>query len=152
MRTFKINKIRALDGKGKTISGTIELVTSDYFLDSGEGPGKGYLFALARRGQPLERAKRLLLDVQGESDCTETGEVQVKVLYTDTFGLDHIVDGDYWDEVPEMQRFRIQDKLADEIMERAKPLLPFQREAHPYHGVAFAVSGLDELEALFPSE
>ena len=152
MRMFRINRIRALDGKGKTIAGTIEPVDSNYLLNSGEGRGKGYLFALARRGQPLERAERLLLEVQGVSAGTETNEVQVKVLYTDIFGLDRVVSGDYWDEVPELQRFRIQNKLADEIMERAKPLFPFQREPYPYQGVTFAVSELEELDALFPPE
>ena len=152
MRRFKINKIHALDGKGRTIAGTIEPAHSDYSLDSEEGNGKAYLFALARKGQSLERAESLLLEVQPASDSFESSEVQVKVLYIDIFGLDRVSSGEYWDELPQIQRFRIQDKLADEIMERAKPLFPFQREAHPYQGVTFAVSGLDELESLFPPE
>lgn len=148
MRQFTIEEIYALDGKGKTIADMIEPVHPAYCLDLGEGPGKAYLFALSRRG----RADSLRLVVTPDLDNTEPRNVRVKVLFTDTFDVERVSSGDYWDDIPELQRFRIQAKLADEIMGRAKPLFPFQRETHPYQGVTFVVSGLDELEALFLSE
>ena len=155
MRRFKIKKIRAFDEKGKPIAGTIELAHSDYSLDSGEGPGKLHLFALARRGRSLEQAKSLRLEVIPVSDTPYPKVVQVKVLYADIFGLERVSSGGYWDEVPESLRYDIQDTLADKLMDRAKPepsLFQIHREPYPYQGVAFAVSGLDELEALFPPE
>lgn len=152
MRQFTIKEIYALDGKGKAIADTIEPVHPAYCLDIAEGPGKAYLFALTRRGRAVERADSLRLVVAPALDDTDTRNVRVKVLFTDTFDVERVSSGDYWDDIPELQRFRIQAKLADQIMDRAKPLFPFQREAHPYQGVAFAVSGLDEIEALFPPE
>lgn len=160
MRRFKIKKIRAYNKKGKKIAGTIEPVHSDYWLDSGEGQGKMHLFALARQGRVLEQAHSLRLEVAAETDDGEVWkeeDVSVKVLFTDIFGPEQVTSGDYWDEVPERLRDDIQDKLADELMERAKPeirvsLFQNQRELYPYQGVTFAVSGLGELEALFPAE
>ena len=157
MRKFKINKIRAFDGKGKPIAGTIELAHSDYILDLVEGPGKLHLFALARRSQLLEQAESLRLVVEPASDYRTPRDVRVKALYTDTFGLDRVSSGDYWNDVPEPLRFDIQDKLADELMDRAQPeirvsLFQTRHERYPYQGVAFTVSELDELEALFPPE
>ena len=84
--------------------------------------------------------------------------MRVKVLYAHTFGLENVANGDYWNDVPEFLRFDIQDRLADQLMDRAQPenigiltsIAAIQRERHPYQGVVFAVSGLDELEALFP--
>ena len=152
MRQFTIKEIYALDGKGKAIADIIKPVHPAYCLDIAEGLGKAYLFALTRWGRDLERADSLRLVVAPDLDDAETRNVRVKVLFTDTFDVERVSSGDYWDDIPELQRFRIQAKLADEIMDRAKPLFPFQREAHPYQGVAFAVSELDELEALFPHE
>ena len=152
MRQFTVKEIYALDGKGKTIADMIEPVHPTYCLDLGENPGKTYLFALSRRGRDLEQADSLRLVVTPDSNDSEQKNVRVNVLFTDTFNLERVSSGDYWDDIPELQRFRIQAKLADEIMERAKPLFPFQREAHPYQGVTFAVTGLEELETLFPPE
>ena len=157
MRRFSIRKINALNSRGKSIAGTIEPVHSDFWLDLPEGESKFHLFALSRRGQALERAKTLRLEVEPVNSVRRTDSVWVKVLYAHTFGLENVADGDYWDDVPESLRFDIQDKLADELMDRAPPenitpIAAFQRERHPYQGVVFAVSGLDELEALFPSE
>lgn len=147
MRQFTVKEIQAFDGKGKFIAGTIEPVHPSYWLDSDGGEGKMYLFALARRGRALKRADSLRLVVQPEAANSATQQdVRVKVLYADSFGVEQVSDGDYWDDVPERLRFKIQNALADELMERAKPTL-FQ-----YQGVAFAVSGLDDLEALFPPE
>ena len=160
MRRFKIEKIRAYDSKGKRIAGTIEPVHTEYHLDSSKGQNKLYLFALARQGRALEKAYSLRLDVTPATDDGEIRnpeEVAAKVLFVDVFGAEQVTGGDYWDEMPERLRDDIQDRLADELMERARPeirvsLFQNQRELYPYQGVTFAVSGLDELEALFPPE
>ena len=160
MRRFSIRKINALNNRGKSIPGTIKPVHSDFWLDLPEGEGKLHLFALSRRGQALERAKTLRLEVEPARSDRRAIVVWVKVLYAHTFGLENVSDGDYWDDVPESLRFDIQDRLADELMNRAPPenvALPisigaFQRERHPYQGVVFAVSELEDLEALFPTE
>ena len=157
MRRFKVKKIRAYDGKGKKIAGTIELMHSDYWLDSGEGSGKLHLFALGRRGRELEQADALRLSVESRSDERTPHEVRVKVLYADIFGVEQVTSGDYWDDVPETLREDLQDKLADELMARAQPeirtsLFQSRRERYPYQGVVFTVSGLEELEALFAGE
>ena len=115
------------------------------------------MFGLSRRGQALERAKTLRLEVESATSDRRTNVVRVKVLYAHTFGLENVANGDYWDDVPESLRFDIQDRLADELMDRAPPekvapMAAFQRERYPYQGVMFAVSELKELEALFPSE
>ena len=157
-RRFSIRKINALNDKGRLIPGTIEPVHRDYWLDLPEGESKLHLFGLSRRGRELEQAKTLRL-VVGPSN-SEGSAVRVKVLYARTFGLENVADGDYWDEIPESLRFDIQDKLADQLMARAQPekvgvfqlISQPERERHPYQGVAFVVSGLDELEALFPEE
>ena len=160
MRRFSVRKINALNSRGKSIPGTIEPVHSDFWLDLPEGESKLHLFALSRRGQALEQAKTLRLVVEPSNSDRRTKVVQVKVLYAHTFGLENVANGDYWDDVPESLRFDIQDRLADELMDRAQPenvgvftsIGAIQRERHPYQGVVFAVSGLDELEALFPPE
>ena len=152
MRQFEVKEIYALDAKGKAVAGTIEPVHSGYWLDSDDGPGKAYLFGLVRRGRDVERAELLDLVVASSASIPEPKRVRVKVLYTDVFSVEQTSRGDYWDEVPEYHRFRIQNKIADELMDRAPPLFPFQRERHPYQGVAFAVTGLDGLDALFPPE
>ena len=160
MRRFSIRKINALNSRGKSIPGTIKPVHSDFWLDLPDGESKLHLFALSRRGQALEQAKTLRLEVEPASSDRRTSIVRVKVLYAHTFGLDNVSNGDYWDDVPESLRFDIQDRLADELMDRAPPestglaisIGGFQRERHPYQGVVFAVSELDELEALFPPE
>lgn len=160
MRRFKIEKIRAYDRKGKRIAGTIEPVHTEYRLDSCEEQGKLYLFALARQGRALEQADSLRLDVTPATDGGERGnpaDVPVKVLFADVFGAEQVTGGDYWNEMPERLRDDIQDRLADALMERARPelrvsLFQNQRELYPYHGVAFAVTELDELTALFPPE
>ena len=157
VRKFAIRKIKAYDSKGKRIAGTIEPMHTDYWLDS-EGTGKLHLFALARQGRSLEKAHSLDLEVVpaiGERDSW--ADVSVKVLFTDIFGVEQVADGDYWDELPVRLRDEIQDKLADELMDRAQPeirvsLFKQWQEPYPYQGVTFAVSELDELEALFPSE
>ena len=154
MRRFKINKINALDSKGKSIAGTIQPVHSDYWLDS-EAQGKLHLFGLARRGRSLEQAKSLRLEIIPASVNPYPQGVRVKVLHADSFGLEEVSRGDYWDEVPEQVRYDIQNTLADELMDRAKSepsLFQFQREPYPYQGVAFVVSELEELAALFPPE
>lgn len=157
MGKFTIKEIYALDKKGKHIGGIIEPLHPDHWLDSEKGPGKAYLFALARRGRELERANSLRLVVTPVSGGQASRNVRVKVLYTDTFGIDYVSSGDYWDELPEMQRFRIQAKMSEELMARAQPeirtsLFQTRHERYPFEGVAFAVSELDELEALFPPE
>ena len=156
MRRFTIREIYALDKKGKNIGGIIEPVHPEYWLDSEEGLGKAYLFALARRSRELEHADSLRLVVSPGPDDDPQREVGVKVLFTDTFGLDRVSSGDYWDEIPELQRFRVQAKLSEELMRRAQPeirtsLFQTRHERYPFEGVAFAVSELDELEALFSS-
>ena len=159
-RNFSIQKINALNEKGKAIPGTIEPVHTDYWLDSPEEEGKLYLFALSRRGRALERAGALRLVVDTMNGDRNTSTVRVKVLYADTFGVENVADGDYWDEIPESLRFDIQDELADQLMARAQPekvsfLSAFsspERERYPYQGVTFVVSELEELEALFPPE
>ena len=157
MGKFTIKEIYALDKKGKHIGGIIEPLHPDYWLDSEKGPGKAYLFALARRSRELERADSLRLVVTPDPDGKTSRNVRVKVLYTDTFDIDRVSSGDYWDELPEMQRFRIQAKMAEELMARAQPeirtsLFQTRYERYPFEGVTFAVSGLDELEALFPPD
>ena len=157
MQRFTIKEIYALDKKGKHIGGIIEPVPPDYWLDSAEGPGKAYFFALARRSRELERADSLRLVVTPGVGNGTSSNVRVKVLYTDTFDLDRVSSGEYWDEIPEIQRFRLQAKLSEELMSRAQPeirtsLFQTRRELYPFEGVTFAVSELDELEALFPSE
>lgn len=160
MRNFTIKKIRAYDAKGKRIAGTIEPVHTGYRLNPGEGQRKLHLFALSRQGRALEKAYSLLLDVASASDGKEDWsqeDVPVKVLLTDVFGVEQVTTGDYWDELPERLRDDIQDKLADELMARAypeikAPLFQIWQGRYPYQGVAFVVSGLDELEALFPDE
>lgn len=157
MRQFAIKEIYALDKKGNHIGGIIEPVYPDYWLDSEGGHGKAYLFALARRSRELERADSLRLIVAPGYEGQAQKDVRVKVLYTDTFDLDRVSRGDYWDEIPELQRFRIQAKLSEELMSRAQPeirtsLFQTRRELYPFEGVTFAVSELDELEALFPDE
>ena len=155
MRQFKINKIHALDRKGRAIAGTIELVHSGYWLDTQVEEGKMHLFALARRGRALEQAKTLCLDVSRGDDRLPDKEMRLKVLYVHIFDVDDVSSGDYWDDVPESLRWDIQDKLADELMERARSepsLFRFRWDPYPYQGVTFAVSGLDEIEALFPPE
>ena len=157
---FSIQKINALNDKGKLIPGTIEPIHTEYRLDLPEEESKLYLFALSRRGRALERAKTLRLVVNSLNGERNTSTVRVKVLYADSFGLDNVADGDYWNEIPESLRFDIQDELADQLMARAQPekigffpvLSSPERERHPYQGVTFAVSELDELEALFPPE
>ena len=146
MQQFKVKKIHALDGKGRAIAGTIEPVHPSYWLEQNGGESKMYLFALARRGRALKRADSLHLVVEPESSDSTPRDVRVKVLDADNFGVEKVSNGEYWDDVPEPLRFSIQDALADELMARASPSL-FQ-----YQGVAFTVSGLDELEALFPPE
>ena len=152
MRQFDVKEIYALDGKGKAVAGTIEPVHSGYWLDSDDGPGKAYLFGLTRQGRALAQADRLHLVVTPSGEVALQRDVMVKVLFTDVFGVERVSRGDYWDDLPELHRFRAQNKLADELMDRAPPLFPFQRERHPYQGVAFAVTGLDGLDALFPPE
>ena len=108
MQRFTIKEIYALDKKGKHIGGIIEPVYPDYWLDSSEEePGKAYFFALARRSRELERADSLRLVVTpGIGNEISSSNVRVKVLYTDTFDLDRVSSGEYWDEIPEIQRFR----------------------------------------------
>ena len=159
MRKFTIRKIKAYDSKGKRIVGTIEPVHTDYWLDL-EGTGKMHLFALARQGRSLEKAYSLNLEVAsstGDKVVWQREDVSVKVLFTDVFGVEQVTEGDYWDTLPESLRDDIQDKLADELMGRAQPelrgsLFKTWQEPYPYQGVTFAVSELDELEALFPPE
>ena len=158
MRRFSISKINALNSRGRSIPGTIEPVHSDFWLDLPEGESKLHLFALSRRGQALEQAKTLRLVVEPSNSDRRTSVVRVKVSYAHIFGLENVANGDYWNDVPEFLRFDIQDRLADELMDRAQPenigiltsIAAIQRERHPYQGVVFAGSGLDELEALFP--
>lgn len=160
MRRFSIKKVNALNDKGKSIPGTIELVHPDYGLDLPEGESKLHLFALSRRGRALEGAETLRLEVEPSSaGDRRTSAVQVKVLSVHTFALENLSSGDYWDDLPESLRFEVQDRLADELMERAEPvdvglfaIARNRQQRYPYQGVAFAVSGLDELEALFPPE
>ena len=128
-----------------------------YWLDLPEGESKLHLFALTRRGKELAQAKTLRLVVEPDAENGPGSAVEVEVLYAHTFGLENLADGDYWDEVPEPLRFDMQDRMADELMDRADPIpaglfsaLP--RRRYPYQGVAFAVSGLDQLAALFPPE
>jgi hypothetical protein len=152
MRQFKINKIHVLDGKGRSIAGTIELVHTGYWLDSDVGEGKMHLFALGRRGRALEQAKTLCLDVARDDDRLPDKETRLKVLNVHIFGVDDVSSGDYWDDVPESLRWDIQDKLADELMDRAKSgpsFFQFRQGPYPYQGVAFTVSELDGLETLF---
>ena len=157
MRKFTIRKIKAYDAKGKRIAGTIEPVRTDYWLGL-EGTGKMHLFALARQGRSLEKAYSLNLEVAPVAANEVVWEdVSVKVLFTDIFGAEQVTQGDYWDDLPVSLRDDIQDKLADELMARAQPqlrgaLFKTWQEPYPYQGVAFAVSELDELEALFPPE
>ena len=92
-----------------------------------------------------------------ESHEQKLETVRVKVAHTHAFGLDKLFCGDYWKQVPELQRIQIQNKIAYELMSRAKPVMikdgiPYMRDTYPYSGIAFAVSGLYELEALFPPE
>lgn len=156
-RRFSVQRINAINDKGKAISGTIEPVRTDYWLDSQEEKGKLYLFALSRRGQALERAGALRLVVDTSNGDQNTSTVRVKVLFAHTFGVENVADGDYWDDIPESLRFDIQDELADRLMARAQPekvsfftaFSSAERERYPYRGVAFIVSELDELEALF---
>ena len=159
MRRFTIKEIYALDQKGNHIGGIIEPVHPDYWLDSEQRHGKGYLFGLARRNRELERADCLRLVVAPEDaptpDAPTPKDVQVKVLYTDAFGLDGVSRGDYWSELPQLVRFRIQARLSEELMRRAQPeirtsLFQTRQERYPFGGVAFAVTGLGELDALFP--
>ena len=157
MRQFTVKEIYALDRKGKHIGGIIEPVHPDYLLDSDEGPGKAYLFALARRSRELERADSLSLVVTSGSGDRAPQYVRVKVLDINTFDLDRVSSGDYWNEIPELQRFRVQAKLSEELMSRAQPeirtsLFQTRNERYPFEGVAFAVTELDELEGLFPPE
>ena len=160
MRSFTIKKIRAYDSSGNRIAGTIEPVHTDYWLNSDEEPGKLPLFALTRQGRALEKAHSLLLDVAsatGEGNGWSREDVHVRVLLTDVFGVEQVTRGDYWDDLPERLRDDLQDKMADELMDRAQPeiratLFQSRQERYPYHGVAFVVSELDELEALFPPE
>lgn len=157
MRQFRIGRINAFDGKGKAIPGTIKPVHPDYQLESSETQGKLHLFALARRGRKLEQAKSLRLVVTPNTGSPWPAEVRVRVLHADSFGLDQVSSGDYWDDVPESLRLDIQDALADELMNRAKvgiveSIFEAAREPYPYQGVVFIVSELDELEALFPPE
>jgi hypothetical protein len=161
MRRFSKKKVNALDSKGKSISGTIKPVHTDFWLDlpEEEREGKLHLFALARRGQALEQAKTLRLVVEPSTADRRTSTVRVNVLYAHTFGLEDVSNGDYWDDVPESLRFDIQDMLADALMDRAKPeniglFNPLQRERErfPYRGAVFSVSGLEGLEALFQEE
>ncbi len=155
MRQFKVEEINAVDAKGKTIAGTIEPVPFGYWLDSEKGTGKAYLFGLTRHGRALARADRLHLVVTPSSGVPAPQDVQVKVLFTDIFDVERVSRGDYWDDMPQRYRFRAQHKLADELMDRAGPggaISLVQRELYPYSGVTFAVSELDELEALFPPE
>ena len=146
MRQFRVKEIHALDGKGRAIAGTIEPVHPSYWLEQNGGESKMYLFALARRGRALKRADSLLPVVEPESPNPAPRDVRVKVLEADNFSVEKVSNGGYWDDVPERLRFSIQDALAGELMEPAKPSL-FQ-----YEGVAFTVSELDELQTLFPPE
>ena len=160
MRWFNIRGIYALDGKGKHIAGTIEPVHSGYWPHPETVQDAAYIFALARRGRFLQlNTKSLFLAVAvgPESPEQKLETVRVKVAHTHAFGLDKLFCGDYWKQVPELQRIQIQNKIAYELMSRAKPVMikdgiPYMRDAYPYSGIAFAVSGLDELEALFPPE
>ena len=159
MRRFSIRKINALNSRGRSIPGTIKPIHTDFWLDLPEGESKMHLFALSRRGQALQQAQTLRLVVEPSTADRQDSTVRVKVLYAHTFGLENVSNGDYWDDIPESLRFDIQDRLADELMNQAPPenisfLNPLQRERerYPYQGVVFAVSELDELEALFPPE
>ena len=157
MRQFDVKEINAVDGKGKTIVGTIEPVHSGYWLESDNGPGKAYLFGLTRQGRSLARADRLHLVVtpSGGVSFQREVQVQVKVLFIDVFDVVRVSRGDYWDDMPERYRFRAQNKLADKLMDRAGPggTIPLiQWERFPYVGVTFAVTELDGLDALFPPE
>ena len=157
MQRFAVKKIYALNGKGKVIPGTIHPIHEEYRLDSPEGESKMHLFGVARQGKSLEQTKALHLEVLLEQGRPAMHNIGVKVLYAHTFGLENLTDGDYWDEVPTPLRFHMQNRLADELMELADPdppglLSAIPRRRYPYQGVAFAVSGLDQLAALFPPE
>ena len=157
MQRFAVRKIYALNSKGKVIpAGTIRPVRQEYRLDSPESESKMHLFAIARQGKSLEQAKTLQLEVEPER-AIRPQTVGVEVLYAHTFELENLADGDYWDEVPQSLRFEVQTRLADELMDLADPEPPGlfsmpPRRRYPYQGVAFAVSGLDQLAALFPPE
>ena len=157
MRSIAIRKINALNSRGKSIPGTIEPMHTGYWLDLPEGESKLHLFALTRRGKEMAQAKTLRLVVEPAAENAPGSAVEVEVLYAHTFGVEDLPEGDYWDELPESLRLDMQDRMADELMDRADPIpatlfSTLGRRRYPYRGVAFAVSGLDQLAALFPPE
>ena len=157
MRRLAVKKIYALRGNGKHIAGTIEPMHPGYWLDLPDGESKLHLFALTRRGKEMAQAKTLRLVVGPAAENGPGSAVEVEVLYAHTFGVEDLPEGDYWDELPESLRFDVQTRLADELMDRADPIpatlfSTLGRRRYPYQGVAFAVSGLDQLAALFPPE
>ena len=157
MRRFAVKKIYALNNRGRHIAGTIEPVHPGYWLDLPDGESKLHLFALTRRGKEQAQAKTLRLVVEPAAENGQENFVEVEVLYAHTFGVEDLPEGDYWDELPESLRLAMQDRMADELMERAAPIpatlfSTLGRQRYPYRGVAFAVSGLDQLAALFPPE